>query len=178
MTPQDLQKIFYSNFSIGSDWESLEEISLMLEEKMLVIKQYKIASTGEFEKRIEEVLKPSSKMIRTGESYNHIALKTLGADFLKENYNVKGQDVFYEYPLIGFEVDLIDNDLHYPIECGDTNASKLEKYLTITGVKNFSIIPYPHLKMVILFQFTATKLFFKYINFKKQFLNKKRATFR
>ena len=38
-------------------------------------------------------------------------------------------------------VDVIDKDLHFPVECGDANALKLEKYLTLlttTGVTQFS----------------------------------------
>lgn len=69
--------------------------------------------------------------MKNGESFNHLALKSFATDYLTETFGVLKGDVRYEYPLNGFEVDVIDKSLYFPVECGDTNALKLEKYLIL-----------------------------------------------
>src|SRR3989344_6558544 len=178
MIALDFQKIFYSNFPISADLENLQEISWMYEEEMFSLDRILLASSDKFQKRINQVLDPKFGLIKTGESYSHMALKSFGTDYLKVKLKIKPNAIFYEYPLIGFEVDLIDKGLHYPIECGDTSPIKLEKYLNLDTVINFSIIPYPRLQSVFLYKFVPNKKFKEYINFKKEYLNKKNASFR
>ena len=75
-------------------------------------------------------------------------------------------------------VDVIDKDLHFPTECGDTNALKLEKYLALPTTKKMLVLPYPHTEDVKVFEFCANPKFFEYIKHKHEFLNQKNAKLR
>ena len=107
-----------------------------------------------------------------------MALKLSGQQFLHQNLKIPESNILFEYPLIGFEVDVIDRNLNYPIECGDTSAIKLEKYLYLPSTKKFFVIPYPHLTNLLIYEFIACPAFFEYIKFKNQYSNQKNAKFR
>lgn len=165
MTSEDFAKIFYSNFIPSIDWANLDEIAWMYGEGLFKVFCQELASPEEFIKR-------------NGESLNHIALKSFATDYLFKQYGIPKENVIYEYPLIGFEADVIDKNLYYPVECGDTNALKLEKYLTLPSTKKMLILPYPRSGNVRVFEFCANPRFFEYIKHKKIFLNQQRAKFR
>ena len=135
MTSEDFVKIFYSNFTPNIDWTNIDEITWMYEEGLFVISSEIIATNDEFIKRIDFVLDPKNGFIRSGESDGHLALKSFAKDFFIRYCDVPKEDIRVEYPLIGFEVDVIDKDLRFPTECGDTNALKLEKYLILPTTK-------------------------------------------
>lgn len=80
--------------------------------------------------------------------------------------------------MIGFEVDVIDKGLRFPVECGDTNALKLEKYLALISTEKMLILPYPHSAGVKVFEFCANPRFFEYIKHKEIFLNEQRLKYR
>lgn len=177
MTSEDFVKIFYSNFSPNIDWANIDEISWMYQEGLFNVSNKVVASQDEFIQRIDFVLDPSNGYMRNGESDGHLALKSFAKDFLIQYYSISDEDVRYEYPLIGFEVDVIDKDLRFPVECGDTNALKLEKYLALSTTDKMLILPYPHSDVQI-FQFQAKPRFFEYIKHKQNFLNRKNAKLR
>ncbi|MBI2019113.1 hypothetical protein HYS95_00400 [Candidatus Daviesbacteria bacterium] len=178
MTNEDFVKIFYSyHYSPSIDWDSIEEIAWMHKEGLFKFSTEIIASEEQFNKRIDTVIKGKSKLIRNGESDGHLALKSFARDYLVNCCGVSINDIRYEYPLIGFEVDVIDKDLYFPAECGSTNALKLEKYLAIPTTKKMLLFPYPRLEVKV-FIFEAKLSFLKYIQFKQKFLNKKRSQFR
>ena len=178
MTNDDFAKIFYSNFSQYADWENINEINWMYQQGLFTISSKIIASSDEFLKRIDFILDPNNRLIRSGESNQHLALKSLAKEYLIKYCNVVEKDLRDEYPLIGFEVDIIDKDLHFPMECGDTNALKLEKYLALPVTKKMLVLPYPHLKDLKIFEFIANPKFFEYIKHKQNFLNQKNAKLR
>lgn len=174
MTVEELLKIFYSNNPLSIEYESLEEISFMLEEGFITFETLILGSHDDFLQRIDYVTDPHNGYIRSGESYSHLALKSFARGFLLMN-NVMDGDVLYEQALDGFKVDVIDREFHFPVECGDTNASKLESYLAFSSVRFFTVIPYPRTKA---FKFLANKHFFEYVDFKRGYLSKKRIRFR
>ena len=135
MTSEDFVKIFYSNFTPNIDWTNIEEINWMYQEGLFTVFSKVIASSEEFPKRIDFVLNPKNGFLKSGENDGHLALKSFAKDFLIRYCDVPKEDVRVEYPLIGFEVDVIDKDLRFPTECGDTNALKLEKYLILPTTK-------------------------------------------
>ena len=178
MTNDDFVKIFYSNFSPSIDWANIDEITWMYQEGLFTISSKVIASDDEFLKRVDFVLDPKNGLTRNGESDAHLALKSFASDYLIKYCDVLEEQVRLEYPLIGFEVDVIDKDLSYPTECGDTNALKLEKYLGLPTTKKMLILPYPHSTDVKVFEFIANPSFFEYIKHKQKFLNQKNAKLR
>ncbi len=178
MTSEDFVKIFYSNFSPNIDWDNIDEIDWMYQEGLFSISTQAIAQNDEFIRRIDLILDPKKGFVRNGESDGHLALKSFATDYLIKYCGVPEKEVRYEYPLIGFEVDVIDKDLHFPAECGDTNALKLEKYRTLAATKKMLILPYPHSEGVKVFEFCANTRFFEYIKHKQDFLNRKNAKFR
>lgn len=178
MTTEDFAKIFYSNFTPQTDWDILNEINWMYEEQLFTFKASELASNEEFQKRVELVTDPKSGFIRGGESTTHLALKSFGRDYLINHLKIEERNVLYEYELDGFKVDVIDRLLRFPIECGDTNALKFEKYLSLSKVQNFSIIPYPRLQNLSIYIFSTNPSFFEYIKFKNSYLNSQRAKFR
>ncbi len=178
MTSDDFVKIFYSNYTPSIDWANIDEITWMYQEELFTISSKIIASSDEFLKKLDFVLDSKNGLTRSGESDAHLALKSFAADYLTSNYGVLKEEVKFEYPLIGFEVDVIDKNLFYPTECGDTNALKLEKYLVLPDTKKMLILPYPHFGNVKVFEFQANPKFFKYIKHKQTFLNQKNAKFR
>lgn len=178
MISEDFLKIFYSNFSPNIDWANIDEITWMYQEGLFTVSTQLIALSDEFAKRIDLVMNPKKRFIRSGESDGHLALKSFAADYLIKYCGIREEDIQYEYPLIGFEVDVIDKDLGFPTECGDTNALKLEKYLALPGTKQMAILPYPHSEDVKVFIFEAKPRFFDYIKHKQNFLNRKNAKLR
>lgn len=178
MISEDFVKIFYSNFSSNIDWANIDEIAWMYQEGLFNVSTQLIARSDEFAKRIDLVLDPKKGFIRNGESDGHLALKSFAADYLIKYCSVQEEDIQYERAIIGFEVDVIDKDLHFPAECGDTNALKLEKYLALPSTKKMLILPYPHSKDVRVFIFEASPCFFDYIQHKQNFLNRKNAKLR
>lgn len=178
MTSDDFVKIFYSNFNQGIDWANIDEITWMYQEELFTMLSKVIASDDEFLKRVDFVLDPKNGLTRSGESDGHLALKSFAKDYLTLHCNVPENEIRYEYPLIGFEVDVIDKDLSYPTECGDTNALKLEKYLSLPTTKKMLILPYPHSADVKVFEFVANSRFFEYIKHKQKYLNRENAKLR
>lgn len=79
--------------------------------------------SDEFVKRIDFVLNPKNGFLRNGETDGHLALKSFAADYLIKYCGVQEENIQYECPLIGFEVDVIDKDLHFPTELSDTITS-------------------------------------------------------
>lgn len=178
MKSEDFVKIFYSNFTLNIDWANIDEIAWMYEEKLFSITDQIIASNNAFLERINSVSDPKKGFIRNGDSDAHLALKSLAKDYLIKYCGVPENDIHIEYPFIGFEVDIIDKDLYFPVECGDTNALKLEKYLYLPTTKKVMVLPYPHSKDLKIFEFSANPKFFEYIRHKQNFLNKQRSRFR
>lgn len=178
MTSDDFVKIFYSNFTPNIDWANIDEINWMYQEGLFTLSSKVIASNDEFIKRIDLCLDPKNGFMRNGDSNGHLALKSFAKDYLINYCNVPEDEIRYEYPVIGFEVDAIDKSLCYPTECGDTNALKLEKYLALSTTKKMLILPYPHSRDVKVFEFTANPWFFEYINHKQNFLNQKNSKLR
>lgn len=178
MKSEDFAKIFYSNFNPVIDWANIDEIAWMYQESLFTVDQQVIAQGDEFIKRIDFVLDPRNGFIKSGEQDRHVALKSFAKDYLILHCGVSENNIRYEYPLIGFEVDVIDKDLHCPVECGDTNALKLEKYLALPSTEKMLILPYPQSVGVKVFEFCAKPRFFEYIKHKETFLNKQRLKYR
>jgi|GEM_PF-2617216 hypothetical protein len=178
MTSEDFLKIFYSNFSPNIDWANIDEIAWMYQEGLLKLSSKILADHGQFEERLDQAASSKEALLTEGESLTHLVLKTFAANYLVDSLGVPRADIVYEYPLIGFEVDVIDKSLCFPIECGDTNALKLEKFLSLSTTKSFLILPYPHLEDLKIFEFQAKPRFFEYINHKQNFLNRKNASLR
>lgn len=178
MTSDDFVKIFYSNYTPNIDWANIDEVNWIYQEELFTLSSKVIASNGEFLKRIDFVLDPKNGFLKSGEKDGHLALKSFATDYLMKSCGVPKSGVHYEYNLIGFEVDVIDKNLYYPTECGDTNALKLEKYLSLPSTKKMLILPYPHTGDVKVFEFVAHPRFFEYIKHKQNFLNQKNARLR
>ncbi|MBI2022926.1 hypothetical protein HYS97_03705 [Candidatus Daviesbacteria bacterium] len=178
MTKDDFKKIFYSNSLLNVDWFNLEEITLMYEENLIGFNKIFLGNSNKFDQALGIVQDPTQGLINGGESQQHIALKFLIRQFLSNKYKFKIDDFYIEYPFLGFEVDLIDKNFRFPSECGDTNALKLEKYLSPPTVEKFFVLPYPHMDDIYTFEFFAQPDFIKYIEFKKDYFNKKNSKLR
>lgn len=133
----------------------------MYQEGLFTLSSQIIASRDEFIKRIDLVLDPTKGFVRNSESDGHLALKSFASDYLIKYCDILEEQVRFEYPLVGFEVDVIDKGLHFPTECGDTNALKLEKYLSLPDTKKMLILPYPHSQDVKVFEFVSNPSFFE-----------------
>lgn len=167
-------RIFYSNYQPSTDWAQLEEILWMFDEGLFKFERAHIYSKLKFLKLISSIENGENKKgWEDGDSITHQALKLIGAELLLKRFQINKRDILFERPFIGFEVDVIDRNKNLPIECGDTNAIKLEHYLIADGVKQMIIIPYPHGKDVFAFIFTASPKFKDYVLFKKDYLRKR-----
>lgn len=176
MTLDDFAHIFYSNYSPSTDWEQLSEILWMYEEKLLSVEKSGFLSIDKFHGLIKTIENKRYKFVlESGDSVKHQALKLAAGELLTDKFGVVKKDILYEEPFVGFEVDVIDASLTTPVECGDTNALKLEKYLSKNTVKRFIVLPYPVSDCSSLYSFTFTTLprFQEYLDFKqKDSLNK------
>lgn len=173
MNVKDLARIFYSNYQPQTDWVQLEEILWMFDEGLFKFEEVRICSKLKFLKLISSIENGENKEgWEDGDSITHQALKLLGAELLSKRFQINKRDILFERPFIGFEVDVIDLNKTLPIECGDTNAIKLERYLIADGVKQMIIIPYPHGKDVSAFIFTARPKFKDYVLFKRDYLRR------
>lgn len=173
MTSEDFAKIFYSNFTPAIDWANIDEIAWMYQEGLLNFSTIVIASLEEFTERIDFVSDAKNGFMKNGESDGHLVLKSFAKDYLTQFLGIKEEEICFEHPLIGFEVDVIDKDLHFPAECGSTNALKLEKYLALPSTKKMLIFPYPHSNELKVYIFEAKPSFFDYIKHKQNCLNQK-----
>lgn len=178
MTSDDFVKIFYSNFTPNIDWANIDEITWMYQQGLIRLFSKIIADHHQFEERLNQAINSKEASLIEGESLTHLVLKMFAADYLVDIFGVPGVDIKYEHPLVGFEVDVIDKNLCFPIECGDTNALKLEKFLYLPATRKFLVLPYPHLKDLKIFEFQANPKFFEYIKHKQTFLNQRNAKFR
>lgn len=68
---------------------------------------------------------------------------------------------------------MICEDLYFPVECGDTNALKLEKFWLPSSIKKMLVLPYHNSLEVKLYIFRQAPVFFEYIEHKKKYLNQK-----
>lgn len=180
MTLNDFAHIFYSNYSPSTDWEQLSEILWMYEEKLLSVERSSFLSIDEFHELIKKIENKRYKFVlESGDSIKHQALKLAASELLTDKFGVAKKDILYEESFMGFEVDVIDTFLTTPIECGDTNALKLEKYLSKDTIKRFIVLPYPISDSNSLYSFTFTPLprFREYLDFKQKDSYKKLKTF-
>jgi len=175
MTSEDFLKIFYSNSPLGIDWANIDEIAWMYQEELIQLDSIVLASHDEFEKRLDKATQSNQMSLREGESLTHLVMKMFATDCLINKLGISKDNILYEYALIGFEVDVIDRDLNFPTECGNTNALKLEKYLSLPHTKKMLILPYPNLEDLKVFQFQATPRFFDYIKHKQEHFNQRNA---
>ncbi len=170
MTINDFAHIFYSNYLSNVDWGELEEILWMYEEKLFDLEKVRVAGHKEFLIIVNDIEKNRYKrVLESGDGIPHQALKLIAKGFLVKNFHIREKDVLYEQPFLGFEVDAIDRNLLFLTECGDTNASKFEKYLN-SPAQSMIIFPYPQNRDVHAFIFTAHPKFHKYILHKKSYL--------
>lgn len=178
MTSEDFVKIFYSNFTHGIDWANIDEITWMYKQGLIKLSSKVLANHNQFEERLDILVNTDVWKLREGESLTHLALKLFAKDYLIQYMEVNENEIWFENPLIGFEVDVIDKKLKFPVECGDTNPLKLEKYLSLPTTEKFFVLPYSHLKNLEIFEFFANPRFFDYIKHKQGFLNKRNSKFR
>lgn len=179
MSSDDFIKIFYSHFPVGIDWQNIDEIAWMYQQGLLEVSQQIVGNHEKFEKTLNLMVNPANHpSIKTGESLEHLALKVLATDYLTSQFKVLKPTIKYELTLSGFEVDVIDDQLRFPTECGDTNPLKLETYLALPSTEKFLIFPYPKLTDLKVFQFSAEPRFFEYLDHKNKFLNKQRSKWR
>lgn len=175
MTVNDLAKIFYSNYLASTDWDELSEISWMLENNLLSFNKSWVCSHRQFINKVSLIQEERFKhVIESGDGIRHQALKLIVTNLLNAKYGIDLTDILYEHVFLGFEVDVIDKNLGYPTECGDSNPQKLEKYLASPTVKHVLILPYPlDGRDPQVFIFSARPEFQKYISFKNDFIRKK-----
>ncbi|MBI2599330.1 hypothetical protein HYW43_00215 [Candidatus Daviesbacteria bacterium] len=178
MNAQAFLKIFHSNYPLNIDWANIDEIAWMYTEGLLQVSSTVLVSHQQFEKRLSQESESKSSKLREGESLTHLILKLFARDYLIKKLGVNHRDILFEYPLVGFEVDVIDRNLKFLIECGDTNALKLEKYLALPTTNKLFVLPYPQLEDLKIFEFSAKPRFFDYIKHKQIFLNRQNARFR
>lgn len=171
MKIEDFVHIFYSNYSSNTDWEQLEEILWMHDNHLFTLKKIKLASHEQFCDLIDLFSQNRYKYVEeSGDGIAHQALKKIASDFLISQFGIKAEDILFEQSFCGFEADVIDKTLHFPIECGDTNPFKFEKYLLNENVKKLIIIPYPHDKEIFAFIFTPTSKLKEYLLHKRSYL--------
>ena len=146
----------------------------MYQNKLFTLNKIPVATHAEFLENIKLIEQNRYKKVwESGDSIPHQALKMIGASYLQQIYKLNSADIYYEFPFVGFEVDVIDKLLTHPIECGDTNPLKLEHYLIANSVSDMVILPYPHQKNVYGYSFVHKADFKKYILFKRDFLRQK-----
>ncbi|MFH0937629.1 MAG: hypothetical protein V1808_05065 [Candidatus Daviesbacteria bacterium] len=171
MKTEDVKRIFYSHYTANFDWEQLEEILWMYQEGLLTIEKIFLETEDEFLQKVEKIEKNRYKYVEeSGDSIRHQALKLVGKEWLESHFKIDSADILYEQPLAGFEVDVIDKSFSFPVECGDSNPSKVENYLAKERVKAMTMIPYPLSGDVFAFIFKAKPKFKKYFSFKKNYM--------
>lgn len=171
----DIANIFYSNFTPAIDWEMVEDISWMFNEGILKLEVISVAKTDKFLKEIDLIQDERYKHVyESGGSIRHQALKKLAAEFLMSRYKVRSDDIRYEYPFYGYEVDVSDLHFGYLCECGDANPAKVEFYLLQPLVKALITLPYPkNNASVKAYIFSPGSKFVEYVTFKKRYFRNK-----
>jgi hypothetical protein len=134
-----LLDIFYSNSRIAVNFQALDELQFLLDEKIIKIKFGKKFTQEEFYKVIDRI---NSKEIKIfdyqGGEIRHLALKYLAEELLKNLHKTPKIEQLYNnrYP------DVMSEDREIIVECGDTDPQKIIEYFN-GEIKNILIIPYP-----------------------------------
>jgi len=142
MTKDELISIFYSNYNVNIDYNAIDEILFLMNEKCLRYESKIISNKGEFNHFIDKI---NSGEIKTydiaGGGGGHLALKLLSLKYIKQPYAKVNCENWFQ----GYIPDLIfgSNDNVTVVECGDTNPTKILDYLQRKEVNKIVIISYP-----------------------------------
>lgn len=160
ITSEDLKNVFYSGYDVFSDWQLLDELENLIQEKAIDYVKGKISSKKDYFESIDQVkviegLGPQGK--------GHMALKEIAKRYLEK----QGKKAFSEISFLGTHPDVVSGDKKMIIQCGTTNPSCILNLLTSQDVSFVGILPYPNDKQhLILHKFSRGKNFRKWQNWK------------
>ena len=142
ITPEFVRDIFYSGqFGFKSDLEVTTKIAFLVNNNYLVLSRVKIATKEQYLATCSSPSTLSKYDEASGGSPEHVALKILGAAYIKNEYGVES---IFEQPFVGFIPDVQSIDKHTICECGHTdNPEKLFTYFKHIEVRFVIQIPYP-----------------------------------
>ena len=139
---EDIKNIFYGgNYSFTGNYQSAKDIAFLIENDYLELSELLIASKKDY---MELASDPSLLELNdeaAGGGVTHVALKLLGARFLKKERKMKSK---YEQQFCGYTPDVLSEDQSIVIECGHTqNSEKMFDYFSHGDLQEFIQIPYP-----------------------------------
>lgn len=137
VTPEDLQNIFYSGFSVSTSWQVLDELFAAIGRNAIVYRKEQLVPKEEFyavRSSVSDIegLGPQEK--------GHMALKEIGKLWLWQQHHVRSACEEY---FVGLHPDVLSKDHRFVIECGTTDPSCVQIFLNSPVVLWVANIPYP-----------------------------------
>ncbi|MFA6534130.1 MAG: hypothetical protein WCT37_03075 [Patescibacteria group bacterium] len=142
MDGADIFEIFYSNFTGSPDYQGLSDVLDLLNRKYIKISKTKTGfNKADYQTTVDKILDGQIKSIDyQGGSNNHLALKVLAEEYIRNNFGLKSS---LEYNFFGRIPDVISLDKNIIFECGDTDPWKVTEYFRNDDNLKVFIFPYP-----------------------------------
>jgi len=142
-TFERIRSIFYGNTPYEGSYESIQEIAFLVDKGYLALALFPLADKKEYKRLFDRPLIESPGAYdAAGGGDAHIALKLLGARYLKDKRGFESQ---FEQPFCGYFPDVISRDKSIIIECGVTgNPEKMLACFRQSDLKEFIQLPYPY----------------------------------
>lgn len=109
-TFEKIKGVFFSgNQAFEGNYESINDIAVLVDEGYLVLTEFPIATKKEYLEIFKEhsILNNQTKFDAAGGGDSHMALKLIGQKYLKEERNLESR---YEQPFCGYYPDVISVD--------------------------------------------------------------------
>ncbi len=165
-----LRGIFYSGFDALCDWQTLDELEVLIKEGAINYDKERAFLKDDYFKALDRIkvtdgLGPQGK--------GHMALKEIAKNYLEE----LNKKALFEFHLVGMHPDVVADDRTMIIECGNTDPAGVLILLAEKNISFVGVLPYPSNedKNLVLHKFSRGLNFLDYKDWK---LSKLRKTFR
>ena len=137
-----IRDIFYSgSYAFMGGSEVINDIMFLISENYLALSKEIVAGKSEYLTLLNNSTELKQRYEAHGGTFEHIALKILGANFLKKH---RLRDFVFEHPFCGYYPDVLSSDESIIIECGHTqNPEKILAYFQNSQARECIQIPYP-----------------------------------
>lgn len=158
-----LVDIFYSEYKASVNWLVLDELSVCLDRKLLLLEEIPVFTRDDFISRLHTI-KVSEGLGPQGRG--HMLLKEMAKEWLLKNYNLKSRTEVY---FAGLHPDVLSNDFIGIIECGNTDPACMPIYMAEPSIIWVGALSYPYINSpnIILYRFIKTDKYLSFLISKK-----------
>ena len=162
MNSDKLLEIFYSGYDVGPNWMVIDDLQALIREGAVSVEKERLATVEEYKRYLDD-----ESIFAEGpgpQAKGHVALKELGAEFLRKNRFNPIFEVYFN----GLHPDIMDKSRKVIIECGTTDPASVLIFFEDSNVPWVGVIPYPadDENEIYLYKFLKEPGFSKYLELK------------